>query len=93
MPPSRPIILEENVFLGARVIVLGGVTIGRDSVIGAGSVVTRDIPPGVIAAGNPAKVIRALEPEAEKRLEIRDWLNLQSPISNLQSAQIEEQLV
>lgn len=93
MPPSRPIILEENVFLGARVIVLGGVTIGRDSVIGAGSVVTRDIPPGVIAAGNPAKVIRTLEPEAERRLESGDWGLSQSPIPNLQSLQIEEQLV
>ena len=62
MPPSHPIILEDNVFLGARVIVLGGVTIGADSVVGAGSVVTRSIPSGVIAAGNPAKVIRPLQP-------------------------------
>ena len=92
MPPSRPIILEENVFLGARVIVLGGVTIGRDSVVGAGSVVTRDIPPGVIAAGNPAKVIRALEPEKEGRLEIGDRRLAQSPITNYQSPQLEEQL-
>ncbi len=59
-PASRPIILEENVWLGGRVIVLNGVTIGKDSVIGAGSVVTRDIPPGVVAAGVPAKVIRQL---------------------------------
>ncbi|MCA9936604.1 MAG: acyltransferase, partial [Anaerolineales bacterium] len=43
-PESRPIILEENVWLGGRVIVLNGVTIGKDSVIGAGSVVTKDIP-------------------------------------------------
>ena len=85
MPPSRPIVLEENVFLGARVIVLGGVTIGRDSVVGAGSVVTRDIPPGVIAAGNPAKVIRPLNDESDGRL-------AQSSISNLQSLPLEEQL-
>jgi acetyltransferase-like isoleucine patch superfamily enzyme len=59
-PPSKPIILEDNVWLGGRVIVLAGVTIGADSVIGAGSVVTRDIPPKVIAAGVPARVIRGL---------------------------------
>lgn len=57
---SAPITIEDNVFIGSRVIVLKGVTIGKDSVIGAGSVVVRSIPPGVIAAGNPAKVIRPL---------------------------------
>ncbi|WP_129633676.1 acyltransferase [Candidatus Oscillochloris fontis] len=58
MPPSAPIILEENVWLGARVIVLRGVTIGAGSVVAAGSVVTRDIPPRSLAAGLPARVIR-----------------------------------
>lgn len=60
VPLSRPVVLEKNVWLGARVIVLPGVRIGQDSVIGAGSVVTRDIPPGVLAAGVPAKVLRHL---------------------------------
>jgi len=59
-PEPAPVILEENVWLAARVIVLPGVTIGANSVIGAGSVVTRDIPPNVLAAGIPAKVIRPL---------------------------------
>jgi len=59
-PASAPVILEENVWLGARVIVLPGVTIGRDSVIGAGSVVTKSIPPRSLAAGVPAKVIKNL---------------------------------
>jgi maltose O-acetyltransferase len=59
-PESRPIVLEENVWLGARVTVLRGVTIGRDSVIGAGSVVTRDIPPRSVAVGLPARVVRCL---------------------------------
>jgi maltose O-acetyltransferase len=57
---TAPVVLEDNVFVGSRVIILKGVTIGKDSVIGAGSVVVRSIPPGVIAAGNPAKVIRNL---------------------------------
>lgn len=59
-PESAPIILENNVWLGARVIVLRGVTIGEGSVIGAGSVVTKDIPPRSLAAGVPAKIIREL---------------------------------
>ncbi|MEY3130582.1 MAG: hypothetical protein RLY12_954 [Verrucomicrobiota bacterium] len=57
---KAPVVLEDNVFVGSRAIILKGVTIGKDSVIGAGSVVVRSIPPGVIAAGNPAKVIRTL---------------------------------
>lgn len=57
---TAPIIIEDDVFIGMGVLVLKGVTIGAESVIGAGSVVTRDIPPKVIAAGNPARVIRAL---------------------------------
>ena len=58
LPESRPVVLEDGVWLGARVIVLKGVRIGRDSVIGAGSVVTRDIPARSIAVGQPARVIR-----------------------------------
>ena len=60
MPPSSPIVLEENVWLGARVIVLRGVTIGAGSAIGAGSIVTKDIPPRSVAVGMPAKVIKTL---------------------------------
>ena len=60
LPESFPVCISDNVWLGTRVIVLPGVTIGEGSVIGAGSVVTHDIPPRVIAAGTPAKVIRPL---------------------------------
>ena len=56
----RPITVEDNVWLGGDVTILPGVTIGHDSVIGAGSVVTKSIPPGVVAAGNPCKVIRKI---------------------------------
>lgn len=55
--PSAPVVIEDNVYLGMNVVVLKGVTIGRDSVIGACSVVTKPIPAGMIAAGNPAAVI------------------------------------
>lgn len=59
-PKSAPVIIEDNVFLGDRVTVLKGVTIGANSVIGNGAVVTQNIPPNTVAAGNPAKVIRNL---------------------------------
>lgn len=57
---AHPITLGDNVWLGGGVIVCPGVTIGEDSVVGAGSVVTKDIPAGVIAVGNPARVLRRL---------------------------------
>lgn len=57
---TAPVIIEDDAFIGMNCLILKGVTIGCGSVIGAGSVVTRSIPPGVIAAGNPAKVIREL---------------------------------
>lgn len=55
---ERPVVIENDVWLGANVIVLPGVRIGEGAVIGAGSVVTRNIPPMTVAAGNPARVIR-----------------------------------
>lgn len=57
-----PIRIEENVWLGAGVIVLPGVTIGKNSVIGAGSVVTKDIPPNVVAVGVPCRVLHEIGP-------------------------------
>jgi len=60
----RPIKLEENVWLGDSAIVCKGVTIGKNSVIGAGSVVRTDIPANSVAMGNPAQVVRELDPEA-----------------------------
>jgi maltose O-acetyltransferase len=57
---AAPITIGDNVWLAAGVIVCPGVTIGNDTVIGAGSVVTKDVPAGVLAAGNPCRIIRAL---------------------------------
>lgn len=58
---TAPIKIREGAFVGSRAIILKGVTIGKESVVGAGSVVTKDIPDGEIWAGNPAKYIRSLE--------------------------------
>lgn len=66
-PAMAAVELAENVFIGDRVLILKGVTIGADSVIGAGSVVSGAIPAGVIAAGNPARVIRELSDANERR--------------------------
>jgi acetyltransferase-like isoleucine patch superfamily enzyme len=60
---TAPVRLADNVWIGDSVIVCKGVVIGENSIIGAGSVVVEDIPPNCIAAGNPAKTIKALDPE------------------------------
>ncbi len=57
---SKPIVIQDRVWIGANSTILGGVTIGKNSIIGAGSVVNKDIPSGVIAAGVPCKVIRKI---------------------------------
>jgi acetyltransferase-like isoleucine patch superfamily enzyme len=62
---TAEVVLEDNVWIGDSAIVCKGVTIGRNSVIGAGAVVAGDIPANSIAAGNPARVIKQLDPERE----------------------------
>lgn len=57
---SRPIAIEDKVWIGSNVVVLPGVRIGYGSVIGAGSVVTKDVPPMSLAVGAPARVVRAI---------------------------------
>ena len=63
---SKGIVIEDNVWIAANVSVLDGVRIGKDAVIGAGSVVTRDIPAGWLAFGNPARPIREITDEDSK---------------------------
>jgi maltose O-acetyltransferase len=63
---GKPIEIGSDVWVGGGALILAGVTIGARSVIGAGSVVTRDVPDGVLAAGNPCRVLRAITP-ADKR--------------------------
>lgn len=58
---AKPIVIEKNVWIATGVTILGGVTVGENSVVGAGAVVTKDVPPNSFAAGVPAKVIRSLD--------------------------------
>ena len=55
-----PVTIEDNVWIGGSVSIIGGVTIGRNSVVAAGSVVIRDVPPDTLVAGNPARVVRKI---------------------------------
>lgn len=57
---SAPVVIEDDVWLGAHVVVLPGVTIGAGAIVGAGSVVTKDVPPDVVVGGVPARVLRPI---------------------------------
>jgi acetyltransferase-like isoleucine patch superfamily enzyme len=58
---SEPVLIERGAWIGAGVIILPGVTIGRNAVVGAGSVVTKDVPGCAVAVGNPARVVRLIK--------------------------------
>jgi acetyltransferase-like isoleucine patch superfamily enzyme len=57
---ARPIVIERNVWIAAGAIVIGGVTVGENAVVAAGSVVTRDVPANSLVGGNPARIIRSI---------------------------------
>jgi acetyltransferase-like isoleucine patch superfamily enzyme len=57
---AKPIAIQRNAWLAANVTIIGGVTVGENSVVAAGSVVTRDVPPNTLVGGNPARVIRSI---------------------------------
>lgn len=61
-PPPRPVVLEDDVWVGAKASVLPGVTIGRGAIVGTGAVVTHDVEPFTVVAGVPAKVVSRLDP-------------------------------
>ncbi len=69
---SAAVTIGDNVWLGDRAIVCKGVSIGENSVVGAGAVVVADVPPNVVAAGNPARVVKTLDPDRAVKTR-RDW--------------------
>jgi acetyltransferase-like isoleucine patch superfamily enzyme len=61
---TATVVIEDNAFIGMNCLILKGVTLGQGSLVGAGSVVTKDVPPGVIVAGNPARILKELSSQA-----------------------------
>ena len=79
MQYNKPVHIGENVWIGANTVIVPGVSIGKNSVIGAGSVVTKDIPENVLAVGNPCRVLRPIgehDREYFYKNEKIDWENL-----------------
>lgn len=61
--PCKPILIKKGAWIGANVVVLRGISVGKHAIVGAGSVVTKDVPDYAVVVGNPAKVIKMLDPE------------------------------
>lgn len=74
-PPSAdPVILEDDVLIGANAVVLEGVKIGKGSVVAAGAIVTQDVPAGVVVAGTPARIIKNVDAKTASKTEIMEGL-------------------
>lgn len=69
---SKPVTIKEGAWLGTRCIILPGVTVGEHSVVGAGAIVTKDVEPYTVVAGNPARVIKKYNKETKEWLRISD---------------------
>lgn len=69
-PSAKPVVVEDDVLIGANAVVLEGVTIGKGSVVAAGAVVTKDVPPNTVVAGTPAKIIKEIDAQTKSKTEI-----------------------
>lgn len=66
----RPIVIHDDVWIGARALILPGVTVGEGAIVGAGAVVTKSVPPFAVVGGNPAKIIKWRKQESEQQPEV-----------------------
>lgn len=73
-PSANPVVIEDNVLIGANAVVLEGVRVGANSVVAAGAIVTEDVPSGVVVAGMPAKVIKTRDDKTDGKTQIVDAL-------------------
>ncbi len=73
-PSAKPVVIEDNVVVGANAVVLEGVTVGEGAVVAAGAVVTEDVPPGKVVAGVPARVVKDVDERTEAKTQIVDAL-------------------
>lgn len=76
---TRPVSIGDNCWIGQNVVILKGVTIGDHCIIGANSVVTRDVPARSVACGNPARVVKSIEPSASSRADRRNGVERSIP--------------
>jgi len=73
-PSATPVIIEDNVLIGANAVILEGVRIGKNSVVAAGAIVTKDVPPDCVVAGSPAKVIKMKDEKTAEKTKLLDDL-------------------
>lgn len=78
-PSAKPVIVEDDVVIGANVVVLEGVTVGKGAVVAAGAVVTEDVPPYTVVAGTPARVIKEIDEKTKAKTEIKQELRQLNP--------------
>jgi acetyltransferase-like isoleucine patch superfamily enzyme len=64
---GKPIVIERSVWIAAGATIIGGVTVGENSVVAAGSIVTKNVPPNILVGGNPARIIRSIGDDATVR--------------------------
>ena len=73
-PSAKPVVVEDNVLIGANAVLLEGVTVGKGSVVAAGAVVIEDVPENVVVAGVPARVIKQIDAKTQSKIEIKQEL-------------------
>ncbi|UOQ93012.1 2,3,4,5-tetrahydropyridine-2,6-dicarboxylate N-acetyltransferase [Halobacillus shinanisalinarum] len=73
-PSAKPVVIEDEVVIGANAVVLEGVTVGKGSVVAAGAIVTEDVPSNTVVAGTPAKVIKKIDDQTKSKTEIKKEL-------------------
>ncbi|ABS22917.1 2,3,4,5-tetrahydropyridine-2,6-dicarboxylate N-acetyltransferase [Bacillus cytotoxicus] len=78
-PSAKPVIVEDDVVIGANVVVLEGVTVGKGAVVAAGAIVTEDVPPYTVVAGTPARVIKKIDEKTKAKTEIKQELRQLNP--------------
>lgn len=73
-PSAKPVVIEDDVVVGANAVVLEGVTVGKGAVVAAGAIVVEDVPPYTVVAGTPAKVIKEIDEKTKSKTEIKQEL-------------------
>ncbi|KIL47540.1 2,3,4,5-tetrahydropyridine-2,6-dicarboxylate N-acetyltransferase [Jeotgalibacillus campisalis] len=73
-PSAKPVIVEDDVVIGANAVVLEGVTVGKGAVVAAGAIVIEDVPPYTVVAGTPAKVLKKIDEKTKSKTEIKQEL-------------------